>query len=324
MKFKKQCSLVLLVSGMIFSFSCTHTGEKKAALNKPKGILKSDTIKYFTYKTWIIIPGIVNKVKVRLLFDTGAGGDICLDSALVRTAGWIDKKYYPDSGSARDKRIKAINGMNEFMAKNFNITVGQLNYTSSFPTVFNIRRITDNRADGIIGLAFIKNYILEINYEKRFVVFHKPDFFTKPLDAIKIPVEYKGAGFLFTHMNFKINDKLSLDKKVVIDLGYSPRNIGWGTYAVNSNNLLKNIVNKTAYKPVRNKTMTGELLTGYTAAIKAISLDNKIMIDTPKLLLHTSTSGVSSNNIICVGNYIFSRYKRVYFDMNGRMLYIIK
>ncbi|MBW4890570.1 hypothetical protein KXQ82_12615 [Mucilaginibacter sp. HMF5004] len=325
MKIKSPPSLIIaLLLAVISFYSCNQASETKTSRHRPVSSItfNSDTIKFeMVNKNWIMINGAINGIKANLIFDSGAGDNLYLDSSFARSSGLIDKKYYLDSGSVRAKRIKFIERQNNFRKRNIQLTIHRTNHTINNIDVFDIRRITlNNKADAMLGSSFLAKYIFEINYKKGYVVFHKPKFFKKPKNAMDIPIEYKG-GFPYMNVSFRITDKVTLVKKTMIDLGCGGNSVDWGAIAVQDNNLLQYFPNKTPIAP-DNRTMTRELITGFTVSAKSISLNNKIVIDTPKLKLYTSKSGITGIGNILMGSYILSRLGDVYFDLPGQMLYI--
>lgn len=143
------------------------------------------------------------------------------------------------------------------------------------PSVINLDRIIGQRADGIVGIAFMKKYVMEVNYKNSFFVFHKPGH-EIPAGFIELPIKTGGENLDFAYLDVDFNffEDFTVRKKVIVDLGAGRNDISWGAYAVNQHQLLDSIKNKT--KDDSGKYITGEKVTGYNTRIKSDSIQKSV------------------------------------------------
>ena len=107
-----------------------------------------------------------------LTLDTGHNGSLTIgDSSLVN----FYQRHFPDQIAKRftrpsitirgqDKNIKAIS--EDYLCLLRSIRIGNMHFNTSLVTV---RKENNQRKDGLIGAAFLRNFILTLNYEEKTV-----------------------------------------------------------------------------------------------------------------------------------------------------------
>lgn len=167
----------------------------------------------------------------------------------------------------------------------------------------------------------MQKYVIEIDFQDSLLVFHKPENYKKPANVKTIPMIFdERMRLYFLDVEFNIDDSLTIRDKALIDLGNGGRMIFFGPYKVRTNNLMSHVSEITTGKDM-GRTMTREKITGYYGQISSANIQG-LVVDTPRVQLSTSKRGVSSLNLILIGNYVFSRYDRVIFDFGQRSIYI--
>lgn len=321
---------LLIISCFFFFFiSCLEKNANKEPFQNEQLKLEEghrqfdiDTVEFTKYRNYIIIHTLIkDSIPAKLLLDTGAGGGLYLDSAFTRREGLISAEYYGDQTTfeGRSKYIRALNILREeVIPVSANNIIDSLDHT----VIFDLKRIIgSNHADGMLGLKFIEKYIMEINFGENLIIFHKLEGYKKPVNVKTIPMTFdERARRFFIDIQFNINDSIQFNDKAFVDLGFGKNSISFGPIKVKKNNLIKHTSEITINKKM-GTTVTRENIEGFYGRIKSIGID-KLFIDTPRVQLNTSTRGVSSSNLIIVGNYIFSRYNRVIFDFSQSKIYI--
>lgn len=100
-------------------------------------------------------------------------------------------------------------------------------------------------ADGIIGLDFFSDKILEINYSQNYLKIHNRNDSISFYQYTKIQCQ-KVNNRLFIPITLNINDTISISDKFSIDIGFG-RTVVLTSHVVSKYNLDKVISNKARY-----------------------------------------------------------------------------
>lgn len=321
----KKCYINLLL--VLALFSCGESESKKKELIEPllseaaEPDIPENAVRFTVLNNHFYVEAVIqDSIPATLILDTGSVNGLDLDSAFVRKSGLIAPEYYEGDQKTFAGRAKYIRGLNSLQDKALLFKLNHLTDTLSLTNAWDLQRVLKhNKADGILGMTFMENFIMEINYEKGYFVFHEPNQFTQPANTEAVPINYEKGG-LFMEVEYHVTDDYKVKEETRIDIGYGSDDIGFCSYAARRLNLLERVKDKV---PGENwgSSQTREEATGFTGKMKSITMGG-LVIDSPEVRLYTSKRGITAANQILLGNYILSRYKRVIFDFGNNNIYI--
>jgi len=178
---------------------------------------RNDKISYnitpIDYRKHIYLKGTINDAEGHFVFDTGA--DILyLDSLFYNKSNFkFDSIAYsklPGVGPVPQK-VKVIVNSVRFDS-------GDLTYQTKFVPVVSLKTILGDFADGIIGLDFFSNKILEINYIQNYLKIHDNMDSLQLHQYSRIQCQ-KVKDRLYIPVTLSINNTVSIKDKFLIDLG---------------------------------------------------------------------------------------------------------
>ncbi len=308
---------------ILLLLACNH-GEKTVKNSvKPVDHLISDTISFTISKNHLISKIRINDtIDANFVFDTGSHTALAFDSAFALRKGLLKMDT---TLKDKIKKRRAYNNA-EFILESSPIkfTLGKTIDTSITSQVFDIHRIIGDKAQGIIGMAFLKKYLLEIDYVYKRIILHQHKTYKKTeiLDTVKIYPSDK-AGLQF-YMDVKFNPGQGLpsfSEKCILDLGVGSNSILISKRLVSKHGLL----HLKGLQPVvkNRKVMTNEEITGFTTTFASLEL-GKFKMNNPVVDLYTSKSGMTSFIMPLIGNYVFKGHNRIFIDFKNHEIYIPK
>lgn len=287
--------------------------------------LQNDTIPFTIVGNHIILDAIIqDSVKARLVYDTGAGLSLYLDSTFLINHNWFKSNA---DANARDHSITysrwLFDEQLKFHRKGLKFSIGKISDTSFKTGVYDLKNIIRDEVDGIVGKGFMSKYVVEINYSKHYLVLHKPKSFKAPIGSASLPVLFSPSDHILFEATYRLDNGTSFNYTSGFDLGTGGNVITFETNRLIKKydlyNQVKNPIHKKDTKGVNGnfKTVVGN--------IKSIEFAN-ITIDTP-LIRIMSNDQLRHNpvrEIILVGNYIFSRFGTIYIDYAQSKVYLAK
>ena len=84
--------------------------------------------------------------------------------------------------------------------------------------IFNLSKHTGTKINGLIGVDFFQDYVVEINYTNRRVCFYKSNTFTNPKGYEKIPLTIEGQK-MFVKLSVLETDSTKKEVNMLIDTG---------------------------------------------------------------------------------------------------------
>ncbi len=122
---------------------------------------------------------------------------------------------------------------------------GKYLYQTNNVPILKLKPIVGDFADGIIGMEYFSNSVMEINYEKEYIsLFQSID--SVDLSGYSRIGIYKRGNRLFIPMKVRINDTLIISGKFQLDFG-AGGNIALTSSATHKYNLMENIEKKTPF-----------------------------------------------------------------------------
>ncbi len=228
-KMKHKLTTIFLAGILVFG-SCKDKNE----IQIPYGAFP------IVYKGHLYIKGLADSVKGNFVFDTGAY-NLYYDSTYYADNGFKYENTFnamlPGAGSTPQKVI-VVKDTVEFR-------FGEYLYKTSIVPVLQLKPILGDFADGILGMEYFYNSILEINYEKEYMKIHSSIDSINLEGFTKIKMN-KTNNKLFLPLDVIINDTINIAGEYQIDFG-SGGAVSLTSSASEMYKLRDNIVNKAAY-----------------------------------------------------------------------------
>ncbi|MES2416771.1 MAG: hypothetical protein V4541_01220 [Bacteroidota bacterium] len=323
----KAISAYLMLVLILFFFACRRKAAKTKELLPVQ--VQNDTLHYQTYGNGnhIVLNSIIqDSIKTRLIYDTGAGANLVLDSAFT-----VKQNWFKPIGAALQDTLKDMgfgpyaDQRNLLSARKIDMQLGKIRDSLPHTEVANLRKIIKNEADGIIGNDFMSRYVVEINYINKFLVLHRPEDFRDGGKYDTIPVKYGGkyGKYISMDVTYYLTNGKHFSQTVLLDLGVGKN------YLIIANNYLINkfdLQNQIQHPEIREKLVT-IFRTGsrtITGNIKSVTIGKSITIDTPKigLLVNDDPKKRNTNGYMLVGNYIFKRFGKIFIDYQQNKIYV--
>jgi hypothetical protein len=292
-------SLSIYVSLLLYSQDTNKT--------IPYGIIPMD------YRKHIYIKGTVKNVAGNFLFDTGAD-NLYFDSLFYNKSNLkydsIEVGKIPGVGKEL-QQVKVIMNAVQF-------DFSGLIYQTSIVPIVSLKTILGDFTDGIIGLNYFSNKILEINYTQHYLKIHER------IDSLTLCQfsKIQGQRFkdrLYVPVTLSINDTVSIMDKFLIDLGCG------STIVITSPVALKHNLNKVITNKARNYNKyrgVGGGSKSYAFIAKSIEIGG-YKLDHFEADYSTDKSGslASPFHAGLIGNKILERFD-VIIDFSANCLYI--
>ena len=267
----------------------------------------------FEYKDYIVVSAIINdSITAKLLFDTGATG-LYLDSSFVSKTSLskLELANAVIAGAGNQGHVD-IN----IIKSNISCKIDTFRYYSDTVPILNLQDIVGSGIDGIIGIEFVKNYLLKI------------DFYNKRLHLLKSAKDLKTENsipFIFSNNRIYINAETEFQngKKIngqfLLDLG-SQGALSFTSVFAQKSNFNNLIYNKQKYI-IQNGGVSGKS-SGYDFRVNYVKLGN-IKFNRPVLDYSLDTLGaMSSNSYIGLVGLEFLNRLDLIFDFTHNKLYL--
>lgn len=323
LKIKTSHIFVAIVLGYCFC-ACNNQNTNPSA--KQRKVINTDTLRYLSNKTQnhLILNAVIDEnIKVKLIYDTGNPYNLYLDSAFTVRNFWFEKNNLKAKKVDEMTLVEEIKNRNTLLKKALKFSIGGIHKNLTQTYVGNLQKVIKNDADGLIGNKFMEKYLVEINYEQKYLVLHKPNAKINFKDFISIPVEYKG--FIWMKIKYLLGNGKSFEQDVAVDLGN-----GKNALVIASNRLInkfgiyQQLTNSVEKK--RTTTMWARDIKTIDGNIKSIQLANTLVIDTPRvsLLINEKPKERNSSGFMLIGNYVFKKFGRIFIDYKNKKIYVPK
>ena len=199
-----------------------------------------DSIIPISYHGHIYLKGNIENADGNFLFDTGALS-LYFDSTFYANKNFDYKNtivaYIGGAGSSRQKAA--------LIRDTVNFKFGEYSYTTPDVAILQLKPILGDYADGILGVDYFKQSVMEINYTDQYIKLHKKVNPEDIADYKKIKMTKRDKK-LFIPASVQINDKLTIKGEVLFDIG-SGRSISITRATAKKYNLDKQISQKVPY-----------------------------------------------------------------------------
>ena len=168
----------------------------------------------------IIIPLEINGVELSFVLDTGVSKPILFNLTDRDSLDLKDTKTFFLHGLGGDGKIEALKSSRNKFKIGSAVNTNQDLYVV-FDKSINFTPRLGILVHGIIGYDVFKNFVVEINYNAKYIRLHKPEYF-KPKTSKKwnvLPIDlYRGKAYIEGKVNLNNDEK---PVKLLIDTGSS-------------------------------------------------------------------------------------------------------
>jgi hypothetical protein len=300
---KKSLTSILLVLLIIIA-SCDDKEQKKSIPDDAFPIV---------YRSHLYVKGVADGHSGNFVFDTGAS-NFYYDSTYF--AG--NNYHYTNFFSAKLPGAGTTPQSVEVISDTVGFKFGNNFYQTKIVPILKLKPILGDFADGILGMEYFYNSVLEINYEDEYMRRFQN------IDSVDIS-EYtkinllKEGNRLFIPLKVKINDSITIEGNYQLDLG-AGGNIALTSSTANHYKLKENIEEKipyfTKYGGVGGESSSYKFRA--TSLQVADFVFNEVTMD-----FSTDKSGAMASNkhLGLIGNGIYERFN-VFIDFMNNDLYI--
>lgn len=255
---------------------------------------------------WLTVRAIINKADTAtFVFDNNGKELVC-----------FDMEYALKSNLIKNKDGRTISRFLD--SSEISLSFGNFDIQSKSKSIGNLPRKKTFKIGGLLGMDFLKNYALEINFQDRYFRFDST-FSIDTTGFFVLDIERKGL-FAMLPVDYFVDGK-KYRKKSLIDLGYEGPGIRWNGSAVKGIPFFKKD-NSKVRKAIT--TMTGEIDEVMPYSFDSIILPGNLKVANVPSRLSFSSQGVSGNSQILLGNGFLKRFGIVFIDFRNNKLYLKK
>lgn len=268
----------------------------------------------FHYDKHIVLPGKVNeRFTANIVLDSGADG-LYLDSAYFAETGINIQRSQlatlPGAGSTPQRIVVVLDTVKT--------TFNGIQYIPRFTPLIALRPILGESVDGIIGMSFLRDFIVELDYQKRMLKLTKAEEFIGSSGYEELPMETRGNR-IYLDLSIGITDDHIIQEKFQIDLGNG------GTVDITSPTATKYGLASKAGKKLKYRNVSGGVggeIQGHQFRASYIRIGS-FQINSPVIDYSSDKSGALAKDEIggLLGNEILERFK-VVFDFKNSKLYL--
>jgi hypothetical protein len=294
---------MIFLLGILFFISC----KDKKVIQIPDGAFP------IVYEGHLYIKGVADSIKGNYVFDTGAS-NLYYDSTYYADNKFAYEKTFigilPGAGTT-PQRVIVIGDTVQFK-------FGENLYKTSIVPVLQLKPILGDIADGILGMEYFYNSILEINYEREYMKIYKSIDSVNVQGWTKIGLTKKNNR-LYIPLEVIINDTINISGECILDLG-SGGTVSLTSVVSKKYKLSKNIKNKVAYF-TKYGGVGGES-SSYDFFASSLQIGD-FKFDNCLMDFSEDTSGAlaSEEHLGLLGNEIYERFN-VFIDFINNDLYL--
>ena len=295
---------IIITALLLFSAGC---------INKKQEEQIPDNAFPIVYRGHLYIMGEADSIKGNYIFDTGAS-NLYYDSTYYSHNNFQYTNLFTAKLPGAGTTVQNVEVVHDTVSFRF----GNYLYQTNNVPILKLKPIVGDFADGIIGLEYFSNSVLEINYEKEYMLLFQS------IDSVDLS-GYTRIGItnrenrLFIPMELRINDTLSISGEFQLDFG-AGGNIGLTSSVTHKYNLMENIEKKTPFY-TKYGGVGGES-SSYDFMAKSIKIGEFVFSNvTMDFSIDKSGAMASDEHFGLLGNGIYSRFT-VILDFINNDLYL--
>ena len=209
--------ILLLFFALFFLGESVQAQNFGFSFNNPKK--KKIKIPFEEYNNLIILPVKVNGLKMNLVLDTGVRYTILVQKDFSHVLNLDLGRQITLIGA--DRNFK----MNAWVANSVNMQLGGISNSNESILVLEedyleFEAYFGANVQGIIGYDLFKQFAIQIDYDKKIVIFHQPDKFKKPSKYISYDLILEHTKSYITSIITLTNGD-TLHSKLMLDSGAS-------------------------------------------------------------------------------------------------------
>ncbi len=252
------------------------------------------------YRGHLYIIGEADSIKGNYIFDTGAS-NLYYDSTYYSHNNFQYTNLFTAKLPGAGTTVQNVEVVHDTVSFRF----GKYLYQTYNVPILKLKPIVGDFADGIIGMEYFSNSVLEINYEKEYMLLFQS------IDSVDLS-GYTRIGItnrenrLFIPMELRINDTLTISGEYQLDFG-AGGNIALTSSVAQKYNLMENIEKKTPFF-TKYGGVGGES-SSYDFMAKSIEI-GEFIFNNVTMEFSVDKSGAMASDEHCglLGNGIYRRF----------------
>lgn len=298
--------LICLFLGLSFHLTALDIDEKKVII-----------VPFETQNNFIIVELVLQrKLPLKFIFDTGAESTIITKQEIADVLGFQYDKRFQIIGADLSQTMYA-NRVKDASIFLEGMDVSQQKILVLEEDYFNFEGYLGMSIHGVMGMDFLKNYVVDIDYRRRLLTFTPADLFKKPKQKFEEFAIQVSKNKPYLNTKIKINQDTTLDLVFLLDTGAS-------VSALIHNNTHPDL-------KIPNKTIKGNLgmglggaLEGYIGILPSFSFGSfefqELIVNYMEINEYQAKNKVMKYNGL-IGNLLLSRF-HVIIDFPNRKLYL--
>ncbi len=310
----KRIAFIFLI---FFVFSCQKKNlnkeviiNKKESVTIPKGAIP---IKYYGH---IYLKIKRDSINGNFVFDTGAQLPLLYDNLFYAQSHYKHKRtakgLLPGAGTKAEKVIIVLDTIK--------IPLKDSIYYTKLTPISKLKPILGDYADGILGIPFFRNQVMQIDYQKEYIdIFPSIDSLSlQGYEKVKMKASKEKKKF-YIPLNVAINDRTQIKGNFLIDLG-SGGSVSFTRATATKYKLSEKIEKKVVY--YTDYLGIGGSGRSVDFRAKSVKIGTFTLKDVVMDYSQNKMGGLSKREYLGIlGNDILSRFD-VVFDFKNSNLYL--
>lgn len=282
------------------------------AIPKPK---KIGTVPFETVGSYIVVKAKINQsTPLNFILDTGLRNIIITE---LFSEDSISLQYISEINL---KGLGSGNELSAFESNNNILKVGNVNLHNIKVLVlkediFNLSKQTGSKINGLIGIDFFEDYLVQINHSNKRINFFETEFFLSPKGYGMMPITIESKK-MYLQLSVLVNDSVKRSVKMLIDTG------------AELNAWFQTITNESVHLP--QKSVAGRIGQGLNGEVKGkfarlpqlcigkFCLKNPIVAFPDSSAISEIIMGTDRDGTI--GNQLLSRFN-TYIDYKNKQFF---
>ena len=173
----------------------------------------------FEYRNHFILLHLTfqKTLPLTFIFDTGSETSLLIDLEIAQLLNLPYEREIQVVGADMNMELRA------FLVRNIHLRIGNLSLPHQSllvleEDVFHFKEYTGISVHGILGASAFRQYIVQINYEKRLIRLIPPGIFEVPRNSLRMPMEVQ-RGKPYINAGIQTGSGKRIEAKLLIDSG---------------------------------------------------------------------------------------------------------